>query len=93
MIKRELAEEVARRVQTTRSFAEKTIDATFQAIKDALIKGKEVRIRSFGRFCSILVDAKKGFNPRKREHCVVNPHRRIKFIASEGLKKLVRYTD
>ena len=66
------------------------VNIFFESILKALSMGKAVEIRNFGRFsCKILQENYKIRNPKTNE-LIYKPKRvKIKFKASENLKKLI----
>ena len=65
MTKRDLIEEVAERYpRFSRREAEVMVNAVFDSMTDALVKGERIEIRGFGSFIIKYRPAREGRNPR-----------------------------
>lgn len=78
---------VASAMEVSKAQAAKAIDAVFDAIKDGLGDGKEVRIIGFGTFKVRRVQAKTVRNPRDGSPVKVPASNRVKFSAGKELKE------
>ena len=67
MKKSDIAGRVADRIGLSQSAAGNAVDAVFEAVGEALAKGKEVRIVGFGTFTTKSRPARSGRNPRTGE--------------------------
>ena len=67
MKKVELVEAVAEKAGLTKADATRAIDATFEAITDALANGDKVPLVGFGTFSISKRAAREGRNPRTGE--------------------------
>ncbi len=65
--KSQLIEEVAARGGLTRKRAEQLVNAIFQAMEDALVRGDRIEIRGFGSFKTKHYAAYTGRNPKTGE--------------------------
>jgi DNA-binding protein HU-beta len=89
MNKAELIETVAKKAGITKVQAQKTVDATFQAIQLALKKGGEVRLVGFGTFMVSKRAATTGRNPRTGAAIKIPARKQPKFRAGKELKSAV----
>lgn len=67
MTKSQLIEEVAARAGLTRKLAEQLVNAIFQSMEDALVRGDRIEIRGFGSFKTKHYAAYTGRNPKTGE--------------------------
>lgn len=67
MTKSQLIDAVAERGNYTRKRAEQVVNAIFQAMEDALIRGDRIEIRGFGSFKTKHYAAYVGRNPKTGE--------------------------
>ena len=86
MNKAELVADVAMRLNEPKMKAEEAVDAVFEAIKEALKKGDEVRLPSFGVFVVSETAERKARNPQTGEEVKVPAGRRARFRAGKALK-------
>jgi DNA-binding protein HU-beta len=89
MNKAELVSAVAEIAGLTKADTEKAVDATFEAITDALKSGGEVRLIGFGSFSVAQRAASEGRNPRTGEKIQIAASKNPKFTAGKGLKDAV----
>ncbi len=87
MNKAELVADVAERIGDSKSRGEEAVNAVFDAITDALKRGDEVRLPSFGVFVVSQTKERKARNPQTNEEVVVPAGRRAKFRAGKALKE------
>lgn len=87
MNKAELVADVAERIGDSKSRGEEAVNAVFEAITDALKRGDEVRLPSFGVFVVSQTKERKARNPQTNEEVVVPAGRRAKFRAGKALKE------
>ena len=86
MKKAELAAAVSERTDMTKQQAVSAVDAVFDAISDALMKGEEVRVPNFGNFTIAQRAAGTGRNPQTGEPINIRASKQVKFKAGKGLK-------
>jgi DNA-binding protein HU-beta len=86
MKKAELAAEVAEATQMSARDAAKAVDATFNAIINALKSGDEVRITNFGVFAVSERPESQGRDPRSGEAITIRAARVPKFRPGKPLK-------
>ncbi len=86
MKKSELITAAAEATGISKSDASSAIDATFDAISDALTNGDDVRLTGFGSFTIVECAAREGRNPRTGKPIKIAAFRQPKFKTSKGLK-------
>lgn len=90
MKKNELAEAVMKAVGLeTKKQAEATVEAVFDTITKALVKGDPVNIAGFGVFRVMKRAARMGINPKTGEKIHIAAKTAPKFRASKALKEAV----
>jgi DNA-binding protein HU-beta len=89
MNKNDLIASVADRTGMSKANAGQAVDATFDAITDALKRGNEVKIIGFGNFVVAQRAASTGRNPRTGETIAIAASKTPKFRAGKGLKDAV----
>lgn len=93
MNKSELIQKLADQTDTSRSDAQKTVDALFSVddgiIAKALKKGEKVQITGFGSFETKKRGARKGRNPRTGKEIDIAPSTSAAFRPGKGLKDAV----
>lgn len=75
MVKSELIESLAQRLDITQAKAEELVNLFFNTMSDVLIKGGRVEIRGFGAFTVRDYPAYEGRNPKTGEKISVPPKR------------------
>lgn len=66
------------------------VDAVFEAVKDALVKGEKVAITGFGSFDVAERPARIGRNPATGEEIEIAATKTVKFKAGSALKDAVK---
>ncbi len=89
MNKNDLIADIAERTGMSKAGAAQAIEATVDAITDALQSGQEVKIIGFGNFSVTQRAASKGRNPRTGAVIDIPASRSPKFRAGKGLKDAV----
>lgn len=89
MKKVELVEAVAKETGLTKVDAGKAIDAVFEVIKGALVKGDKVPLVGFGTFDVSKRAAREGRNPRTGETVKIAARKAVTFKAGSALKDAV----
>lgn len=87
MKKVELVEAVAEKAGLTKADANRAIDALFDTVKEALVKGDKVAIAGFGTFSVGERSAREGRNPQTGETVKIAACKSAKFKASSALKE------
>lgn len=89
MNKAELVADVAERMGESRTRAGEAVDAVFDAITQALVKGDDVRLPAFGVFAVKDSPARTGRNPQTGEEVAVPASRKAKFRPGKALKEVL----
>ncbi|WP_353683398.1 HU family DNA-binding protein [Thermodesulfovibrio sp. 3907-1M] len=90
MTKAELVSKIAGKAELTKAEAAKALDATIEAIKEALKKGDKVTLVGFGSFYVSKRKARKGRNPRTGQEIKIPATKVPKFTAGKALKEAVK---
>ena len=90
MLKADIVEKVAKEAHLTKKAAKESIDSTFDNIIGALKKGEKVVISGFGTFVVRGRKARTGRNPKTGQSIQLPSMNTVGFIASKGIKKMVR---
>jgi DNA-binding protein HU-beta len=91
MNKAELVADVAERMGESRTKAGEAIDAVFDAITQALKRGDDVRLPTFGVFAVRESAARTGRNPQTGEEVAVPASKKPKFRPGKALKDAIDY--
>ena len=89
MTKTELISVVANKAGLPKAAAEKAINATIDAIQQALRKGDKVTLVGFGTFDVAQRAARQGVNPRTREAIKIKASKAPRFKAGKAFKEAV----
>lgn len=89
MNKTELVAIVAEKTGATKKAAEASVNAAFEAITAALVKGEKVQVSNFGIFEVKAREARVGRNPRTKEAIQIPATKLPVFKASKTLKDTV----
>ena len=89
MKKVELVEAVAEKAGLTKADATRAIDATFEAITEALTNGDKITLVGFGTFGVSTRAAREGRNPRTGEPVQIAARKAVSFKAGSALKDAV----
>lgn len=89
MTKAELIGQVAESTGLTKKDAEIAIDATFDAVADALAAQDKIQISGFGTFATKFRAEREGINPATGEKMTVKASTGVVFKAGKGLKEKV----
>ena len=82
----DLAEAVFREVGLSRHESGQLVESVLTHISDALVKGEQVKISSFGTFSVRDKNERIGRNPKTGEEVPITPRRVLTFRASQLLK-------
>jgi nucleoid DNA-binding protein len=85
----ELTKSIAKKAQLSQKDANAALEATLEAIREALQDGCEVRLVGFGSFKVRKSAARKGVNPRDRKPIEVPAKDRVRFSPGKGLADAV----
>ena len=86
MKKSEMIEALANETGLTKADAEKMFNATFNLVKDELVKGNKVSIAGFGTFKITKRAAREGRNPQTGETIHIAASKGVNFKAGTELK-------
>ena len=85
----DLSEAVFREVGLSRNESAQFVESVLDHISDALVKGEQVKISSFGTFSVRIKSARVGRNPKTGEEVPINPRRVLTFRPSHLMKDRV----
>ncbi len=85
----DLTEAVFREVGLSRNESASLVDAVLQHVSDALARGEQVKISSFGTFSVRDKNARVGRNPKTGEEVPISPRRVLTFRPSHLMKERV----
>ena len=85
MNKTELIDSIAASAGISKADAKKALDATTEAIKNALVAGDKVQLVGFGTFAVTERPARQGTNPRTKETITIEAKKVAKFKAGAEL--------
>jgi len=88
--KSQLAQTAAERAGVSGAEAGRVLDATLQAIEEALASGQEVTITGFGKFSVADRAARQGVNPATGERMTIAATKAPRFSAGAKLKDAVK---
>jgi DNA-binding protein HU-beta len=86
MNKAELVLEVAEKAEVSKRDAEAAVDAVFEVIEGALVKGEEVKLSGFGIFEKKQRAAREGTNPATQAKIQIPASASVGFKVSKALK-------
>ncbi len=85
----DLSEAVFREVGLSRNESAQLVESVLDNMSDALVKGEQVKISSFGTFSVREKSARVGRNPKTGEEVPINPRRVLTFRPSHLMKDRV----
>ncbi|EIE52215.1 integration host factor subunit alpha [Salipiger aestuarii] len=85
----DLSEAVFREVGLSRNESAELVEAVLQQMSDALVRGEQVKISSFGTFSVRDKAARVGRNPKTGEEVPIQPRRVLTFRPSHLMKDRV----
>ena len=89
MNKSELVEKIAAGAGLSKVDAKKALDATVEAIKNALVEGEKIAIVGFGTFSVSERPAREGINPSTKEKIAIAAKKVAKFKAGAELESAI----
>lgn len=89
LTKAELAELLFEQVGLNKREAKDMVDTYFGEIRDALVRGTEVKLSGFGNFQLRDKPQRPGRNPKTGEEIPISARRVVTFHASQKLKSMV----
>ena len=90
MNKTELIEKVAVGANLSKADAKKALEATLDAIKNALIEGDKIQLIGFGTFSVSERPAREGINPATKEKITIAAKKVAKFKAGAELADAIK---
>ena len=81
MNKTELIEKIAVTADLSKGEAKEALEATIEAIKNALVEGDKVQLIGFGTFSVNERPAREGINPATKEKIAIAAKKVVKFKA------------
>ena len=90
MNKQELIKAVAVKAELNHKQAVQAVDAAFQAIEEALVKGEKVSIMGFGTFDIKERAPRTGINPATKEKIEIAASKAPVFKAGKQLKEKIK---
>jgi integration host factor subunit alpha len=88
----DLSEIVYNAVGLSRSESAQIVETVLDEISDALIRGEDVKLSSFGSFLVRHKNGRMGRNPKTGEEVPIDPRRVLSFRASHVLKEKINKT-
>lgn len=85
----DLSEAVFRAVGLSRNESAQLVETVLEEMSDALVRGEQVKISSFGTFSVRDKSARIGRNPKTGEEVPINPRRVLTFRPSHLMKDRV----
>jgi integration host factor subunit alpha len=85
----DLSEAVFREVGLSRNESAQLVESVLDHVSDALVKGEQVKISSFGTFSVRSKSARVGRNPKTGEEVPINPSRDLTYRPSHLMKDRV----
>ena len=85
----DLSEAVFREVGLSRNESAQLVESIIQHMSDALVRGEQVKISSFGTFSLRSKSARVGRNPKTGEEVPISPRRVLSFRPSHLMKDRV----
>ena len=85
----DLSEAVFREVGLSRNESSALVESVLEHMSDALVRGEQVKISSFGTFSVRNKSARVGRNPKTGEEVPINPRRVLTFRPSHLMKDRV----
>lgn len=89
LTKAELAELLFERVGLNKREAKEMVETFFDEIRDALVRGEEVKLSGFGNFQLRDKPQRPGRNPKTGEEIPISARRVVTFHSSQKLKSMV----
>jgi len=87
----DLAESVPEKVGLSRNESADLVETVLQHMSDALVRGENVKISSFGTFTIRDKAARMGRNPKTGEEVPISPRRVLSFRPSHLMKDRVAH--
>ena len=89
MNKTQIIEETARRMGLSQAETGRLLEATLQVMSDALLRGDDITIQSFGSFRVVKREQHRFYNPVRKMRMIAPPKLVISFKTSRQLHEAV----
>lgn len=90
MNKTELIEKIAVGAELSKADAKKALEATIEAIKNALVESDKIQLIGFGTFSVSERPAREGINPATKEKITIAAKKVAKFKAGAELADAIK---
>ena len=90
MNKTELIEKIAVGAELSKADAKKALEATIEAIKNALVEGDKIQLIGFGTFSVSERPAREGINPATKEKITIAAKKVAKFKAGAEIADAIK---
>ena len=90
MNKTELIEKIAVGASISKADAKKALEATVEAIKNALVEGDKIQLIGFGTFSVSERPAREGINPATKQKITIAAKKVAKFKAGAELADAIK---
>ena len=90
MNKTELIEKIAVGAELSKADAKKALEATIEAIKNALVEGDKIQLIGIGTFSVSERPAREGINPATKEKITIAAKKVAKFKAGAELADAIK---
>lgn len=90
MTKKNLIEKVAKKSNLTKRASDDAVNATFNLIRDSLVRGEKVVISGFGTFLIRSRATRRGRNPQTGETIQIPSKKLPGFTAGKTIKRLIK---
>ena len=90
MNKTEVIEKIAVGAELSKADAKKALEATIEAIKNALVDGDKIQLIGFGTFSVSERPAREGINPATKEKITIAAKKVAKFKAGAELADAIK---
>lgn len=90
MNKTELIEKIAVGAELSKADAKKALEATIEAIKNALVEGDKIQLIGFGTFSVSERPAREGINPATKEKITIAAKKVAKFKTGAELADAIK---
>ena len=90
MNKAQLINKIAEKAKTTKTDAEKVLDATLEVIRTSVKRGDEVKLVGFGTFSKAKRQARKGLNPKTGQEIKIPATWVPKFKPGSDFRSLIK---
>ena len=88
--KTEFADRMAEKGGIKKKDAMKGLELFIETLMDCMNADERVMLKEFGRFEMKTAKERIGRNPQTGQQCIIPEHKKIKFVASEGLVNRIK---